>query len=295
MIPHVIINPGGVRGELRATLIPELTTRFGGTGNDRATFTLYTAEHDPRIPEVIEFLESRGVRRMPEAWDYALEKSPTGFYTMMRVRVYEAVDYSQAEYLWLESLIESSLDIDTDGNRNAEGLWQIVSGSIPRRGRLMSAGRNILFVSDAFRAELEAERFVGMGFAPTKQVREKKSGETYICVPHQPAADRVLWELRPTVHLPRMHPEVLRTQLNPKVPVGDPGPGNFQNDGFDDVQLVYARSALASVGAFDMAHTWEYKSAPENRCFIISQRFYQFCKAKKLPCHFVPVKIVEGE
>lgn len=289
MTPRIRIYPA-LLGTKSARLIPELTQRFGGRGNDAYLFVLDAPEHDPRINEVVSFLEAHGVTSEPPLRE---QQSASGHYVLQRLHGFEPSDFSRAEYLWLEGVDESH--VDTDGDRDADGLLAVIASSIPKRGKLFDAGAGCLLVSATLRAELEAEGFIGLGFGPTKQAKEQRRGETYVTLPYDPLPDQALWELIPSVELPRMHAEVIRVATAPDIPAGEQGPGFLRNPGFNDAQIVYARSALQRVGSFDVARTWEYmfQREPECRFIVVSQRFYQFCKAKKLPAKFVPVKIVE--
>jgi len=216
-------------------------------------------------------------------------------YEKYRYHGYDDSDFANAEYFWIPDMDGGEWDLDLDGERHSDGMLAILAQSIPRRGQLMSSGPEMFFASAAFKEELEAEQFVGLQFKPTKQVRDKYVNGEYIWIPHEPPAGRVMWEICPTVTLPRMHPEVTRLPPFNGGAYTEQGPGRFKNEGFDDVQLVYTRSALQQAGSFDIALTWEFTCRADERPHIVSQRFYKYCKAKKIQARFIPVKIVEGE
>lgn len=294
--PCVWLSPS-LKGEARRLVLPELR-RIAGKASEEYIGPMILQEDDSRLQEIIALMNVHGVPLLPnDTQSRDIERSPIGYYQSQRIRGFDDSDFKSAEYLWLQELDGSGSDVDADGDRHADGLLPIMMNTVPRRGRLMSCGTDVFLVSDVFRSELEAERFAGMGFVPTRALKERKSGGTYVYEPFECPPERRVWELRPSVELPRMHREVLRVLKGRVLGPDETCAASFKNEGFDDVQLAYGRSSLASVGAFDLSRTAECRHGrdPQARSIIASQRFYQFCKAKKLPCRFVPLKIVEGE
>lgn len=255
---------------------------------------------DPRVARMLDVLHEHGVRRWVEAPQLSeIEKSPNGYYILQRTHGYDDADYANAEYFWIPDMDGGEWDAQSDGDRGPDGMLLMMAESLKPRARLMSNGYDLFIVSAQGRKEMEEEGFVGLGFHPTKQCKEKLVKGVYTSVPHDPAPERVVWELRPTIELPPMHSEVLRTFDGNSVALGYQGPMSFTNEGFDDTQLVYARSAISRVAPLDIAHAWEWRVGDGYRDpafpIIVSQRFYKYCKAKKIPAKFIPVKIAEGE
>ncbi len=220
-------------------------------------------------------------------------------YSKYRYHRYDDSDFANAEYFWIPDMDGGEWDAQSDGDRGPDGMLLMMAEYLKPRARLMSNGYDLFVVSVQGRKEMEEEGFVGLGFHPTKQCKDKLVKGEYTSVPHEPAPERVVWELRPTIELPPMHAEAARTFDGNPVPPGYQGPVAFKNEGFDDIQLVYARSAISRVAPFDIAHAreWRVGDGYKDPAFpiIVSQRFYKYCKAKRVQGKFIPVKIVEGE
>jgi len=174
---------------------------------------------------------------------------------------------------------------------------------IPRSRTFMGELNYRWFVGDAFRTLMEQEGFRSAAYSPTRCSRTRQTLD-----PHQfgnyhdstlifePAPEKAIWRLLPTIELPPMYaPETFRVATYNKIPAGNPGPGFIRNPGFDDTQLTFTRAAIESVGPFDVANTCEYvlPGRPDDRCLVVSQRFYRFCKKHRIKATFIPLRIIE--
>jgi hypothetical protein len=288
-----------VHGDRRESDLKALAAVYSEGLDKYGFFIVRLPDSDPRIELVEREMHRLSIPQRPnpltsEKMDPIRDRN----YEKYRYHAYDDSDFANAEYLWLNHLSGGKGGVLPEGGRDAEGRQRFVGSSLRANGRMLHSGPAEVLVWNDFRHELEAEGFVGLGFFPTTQVRIRWTGDTYTVHPHDPPPSRVVWELRPTIELPRMHKDVVRVPTAPNIPCGEQGPGMFENPGFDDCQLTYSRAAIASVPPFDLARSWEYaypSGAPDSWCIIVSPRFYKFCKSKRIRGNFIPVKIVEGE
>lgn len=299
MIPIIFMRLH-VHGDRRESDLKALAAVYPEGLDKYGFFIVRLPDNDPRI-DLVEREMARLSIPVRLKWFTSAQFEPirNRYYERYRYHSYDDSDYANAEYLWLSGMDGGEWDANSDGGRGADGMLLMIAESLKPRARLMSEGQDLFIVNAQGRKEMEEEGFVGLGFHPTKQCKEKFVKGELVWVSHNPAPERVVWELRPTIELPPMHAEAARTFDGNPVPPGHQGPVAFKNEGFDDIQLVYTRSAINRVKSFDIAHAreWRVGDGYKDPAFpiIVSQRFYKYCKAKRIRGNFIPVKIVEGE
>lgn len=257
---------------------------------------------DERLTRVLEVLRELGVKNRDELEPFQ-NPDAEGSYALVRVHTFSPQEYESAPYLWL-------FDMPVECQ-----VWNAI-GPTPTPDpvitvRSMTAGLKLsaeyigrYYVLAGFRRTFDEANFVGVEYRPVTlsdcfeepdaQTGATKTVERIVETP----IGKELWRLTPRIELPSMHAaEMERHTGVPWIKAGTQGPGQFRNPGFHDAQLTYTRRAIDSVGPFDVASTWEYvlPGRPNDRCLVVSQRFYQFCKMHKIEATFIPVRIIDDE
>lgn len=104
-----------------------------------------------------------------------------------------------------------------------------------------------------------------------------------------------LWELESELVMPAIAPTVPMVDMRGNAIAHDDPSTLWRTPKPSDGMWAYTRSAIESVGAFDIARTLEpwfgpNRPSPRNG-FIVSQKFYRVCRGSKFNVSWIPVRI----
>ena len=155
-----------------------------------------------------------------------------------------------------------------------------------------------LFASDRAKRLLEAEKFIGLSFKPTRLRQRTRRGvgdeedelgaeiswQDFGPPWWQMICERVMPPLSPTMTL-------IADGRTPQIvhPPVDPNKGHTAKEGlYTPVELHYRASDLAQAEPYDYARNLERIGRV---AIIVSKRFYDFCQAHELQADWVPVRV----
>ena len=150
---------------------------------------------------------------------------------------------------------------------------------------------NGVVVSDRLRTRMEQAGFQHLVFR-----------ETTTNKPPKPPLPGPYWQLWSDLILPPLSPRMFlfgeKDQPYERIAFdGDyeknwfPREGEFPPDVlFFPMELRYEPGVLEALPPFDLALTRELIGSTSLRALVVSQRFYQFCAAEKLPMRWLPVR-----
>lgn len=250
-------------------------------------FDLRLPEDDPRTVNVLRELENAGLR----PWlDVFRPREKRQEYSIYRYREYDDRDHSCCNALRLEPQDEVSGVL-----RNESGLVRLGPRGLDSRIDIARTEGSAIVVPDRVRGLLETRSLRGLRFCPTV-LYDRRELERQSVRWGSKEFPEPWWELTSELTLPPMSPAVVKT-----TPKGDPVPRDFQGmlmlrePPFTGVEFHYLKSDLRRFGDFDLAQTFErFGTQPDDRWLVASKRFYEFCKANKIKCGWVPVRIDEG-
>ncbi|HVU62510.1 MAG TPA: hypothetical protein VHC70_00940 [Phycisphaerales bacterium] len=103
------------------------------------------------------------------------------------------------------------------------------------------------------------------------------------------------WRLASDITLPPYSPSMkVLDRHGRRVPRGTEGYVEIWEPPYRGVELHYLRSEIVSK-EFDIAQTLEWSApSPLLRGLVVSKKFYEICRAHRLKCGFVPVRIEPG-
>jgi hypothetical protein len=270
----------------------------------------YFPEGDPRINVVGELLIEH------KLLEPSYRSKPN--YGFWRVTHFTEEDYAAARYFWIDTpMLGRSMHVpenflslpwfSDDVPRIAISSLRMLS---TRKAYAASSSGSEILVPGGIKRELEAMNFVGLGFKFIQPIKKRTPSrpspgydvlkaeyqawlDSHIIVNAEYASeDESWWILHPTIELPKQHPSVIRLAWG-----GEPrpqhvqGPAWFHNEGMFDFHPVYTKAALASVGPFDIARSWEQTSIePPIHLNICSRRFMEAFKKYAKHAVWLPVE-----
>jgi hypothetical protein len=271
---------------------------------------LYLPEGDPRVKLVDDALIDHS-KVVPENYVVTLPR-------WRRVTHFTEEDYATARYFWIDTpMLGRSMHVpenflslpwfSDDVPRIAISSLRMLS---TRKAYAASGSGSEILVPGGIKRELEAMHFVGLGFKFIQPIKKRTPSrpspgydvpkpeyqawlDSHIIVNAEYASeDESWWILHPTIELPKQHPSVIRQAWG-----GEPrpqhvqGPAWFHNEGMFDFHPVYTKVALASVGPFDIARSWEQNSIePSIHLNICSRRFMEAFKKYAKHAVWLPVE-----
>lgn len=244
-------------------------------------FRVMLPPSDPRVNEVLRVLERRHIPRQRPC---KKEERPPVEYYLEYHRQYDLQDYDTARYL----LLHHQVLVAEEHERDEEENLVLPAGNLtPGAGiGCVQPWPWATVVSDELRHEMVATGLIGLQFEPVV-VQGRVCG--------------TIWELRSPIILPPMPAErVVRIE---DLPADDPHVADYRDGDFCglDKEIHYAESEIGKIEPFDLGLTHEIFGRSEWRRFagerlpIVSQRFRQFCLARKLKLSWVPVRIDPDE
>lgn len=276
------IFPEGERPEhLRGTL---------PRSDRRLNFQSALPSDDSRTSRLIEVLQRSGMT----PWS-GLRKKAADEYSLLIFREFDESDLAACEFLALHGTHRCE---DTHWENPVDPI-RLVASSLSRKADLAGTGPNagLRVVPDRVKRILETAGFLSLMLRPT----EVRDGETY----QQKGIPRRWeefgehwWHLTSDQILPPVSPNLALFDNNGK-PIRDNFTnGCFRRDGaVVNPELRYRRVDLERTPRFDVAKTFEtfgIKPHESGRDIVVSKRFYEFCRERKLKFDFVPVRIDEA-
>lgn len=273
-------------------------------------FSIYFPEGDTRIRRIADILKSQGIM------DSDRYSSPD--FGWRRVAHFTEQDYAAARYFWIHTPMgEKSMAAPSDFLTLpwfSDGVPRLEMSSLrllsTRKAYSTGGSGSQILVPGGIKRELEAMHFVGLGFKFIQPIKKRTPSrpspgydvpkpeyqawlDSHIIVNAEYASeDESWWILHPTIELPKQHPSVIRQAWGGEPrPQHAQGPAWFHNEGMFDFHPVYTKSALASVGPFDIARSWEQTSIePPIHLNICSRRFMEAFKKYAKHAVWLPVE-----
>lgn len=232
----------------------------------------------PKIQEISDYLESRGLRPWSKPW-----QREAGEFRLTYGRVYDKEDWEPARYL-------------QPSPKSSFGEYDIRPYGEPLKikvGHLSGADRKLtiacanswwIIVSDVVRRKMEQAGLKHVAFHPVEIIGKGKEGFK------QP-----IWELRSDLFLSPLSPrcELLDCWKQPFT--GNISRGCYLYEGlYSFGELHYKECDIKSVEPFDYAMTHERFGPNEiqaEHARVASQRFYQFCVTQGFDIYWTPVRI----
>ncbi len=257
------------------------------------------AEDHLRLKELIEHMHNLG-------WVHATDgPRDRGRYRILRRREYDDADLDGLELLQLATPHPPILDMVFIQREQWEslglvppcpdyGVTGVQSRGLPPAGVLTSHGHRLfgIFVHEQTRVALAEGGFSHLRFLPFPLAREVEIGGRDVAeIKPYPKNRGPWWMMDSTVRMPIPSDTLLETTRQPGVyqaPSEKCMP--LIEKGWEDVELHYRRSDLASLPPFDVARA---RSCNERAPIIVNQRFRQFCRERGLQFTFRPVRIEE--
>jgi hypothetical protein len=205
-----------------------------------------------------------------------------GMFHLWLLRKYEQSDFEQAE-LFEPDPVD---DVGTIVERSITARLKLKKSHLRLRNFLGKADRPWLIVSADMREKMEKAGLKRLYFKETEANGTTLKDET-----------NQIWELDSGLELPPMSPKCdFRYEIGGAPFAGDYSLGRTLVEGFYiNPEFHYTRSAIKSVGEFDLARTHErWGDADAPRKLVCSRRFYEFCNAHKVKMNWIPVRIDEG-
>lgn len=219
---------------------------------------------DPRAPKVREALDLAGLHHRAPGHTYPIEQT----YLLSRVPVFEHAELAAAPYIELPptTRITSSLA--------AYHKIVVDPRDLDEKPTFVQAWYAIV-IRDSTRLALESQRFKKLKFGETMPGRFDHTGFHTRMLDWSKFGEP-WWELMSEAETPRGHfAQELEAYLPKDAPWDSPMDG----------RLHFTESDVRSLGEFDIA------CGSEGVPYIVSQRFYQFCKAQGWNAEWRPVAI----
>ncbi len=252
------------------------------------TFFLETAADAPVVQQVLKVLKAEGLK-LPVT---PAEAGGPSHVNICYLREFEDVDYDRAEYLQVcyagNNVLSESValkrvvgKLEKRSARDLAASYRVDTMKLDKAGGY--AMRDQLVVLDHIKALLLKEDFKQLTF---RQCEPLSDPHGYFDEGLDP-----VWEVQSGLVLP---PLAAGCQLY-EMEAYD-GSGDIVRAVNDDLVepglLKYRAADLRRLKPFDVARTrerlgWGLCDHP----LVVSQRFYQFCKRKKLDCGWLPVRI----
>lgn len=251
-------------------------------------FDLRLPETDPRVSAAIAELEGAGFR----PWEDKTRPLREGLeYRLRRWREYNNDDFERCAYLRIEPP-----DAIGNVNRDERGMIILVPDDLRVTTGIARSQSGGLVVPDRVRRLLESSTLRGMAFRATMLRDDPMRSDNRLQWGTTRFPD-AWWELTSPISLPPLESSVLKTDFK-----GVPVPRDFrapvllqEPPYFGVAEFHYLASELRRAESFDLARSFETGSIrPDDRWFVASKRFYEFCKENKIKCGWVPVRIDEG-
>ncbi len=266
-----------------------------GTGNlneeeARLFWFMPDALNDPEYRALTERLKALGMRPFPQCQSKDKIKKHSGFYSISATCHYTSAECERSEYVWFEPdayLIDASSEvaqgqfqIDLDDMRNET---PIATANSFRKGGLhfFAITFGIPGVSDEGKRLLEKSGLTG--FSITRPLPVTGDGVERIKCRY--------WHVDITAAL----------ALSPKNRwldgSGNPYIGLWRPDAQEpfDSLLALDRASIEEAGKPDVAYRERFGpelELPHINKLVGSQRWFQFCKANKIKCHWTPLDVL---
>jgi hypothetical protein len=253
----------------------------GRCGTAGHMFSLTLNVDDTRVRKILERLRRTGV----EPWtDRTRLPNRQSEFTLEYQRVYDAADLDVCEYLEIVAPY-----VDGVWKRQADTAlvlkeptteWDIVS--VRRPNCYAAIGRA--------KQALEGTKLRNLSFRCARKQYESVDYDLY-------DEDDTWWEMRSDALLPPVAPSMTLVHKDRTPFKGECRSGCLRTEGFyTHPELHYRREDIASMKAFDLAHTYEmFGELPDvyDRPLVASKRFYEVCKEHGIRTGWVPVRIDE--
>jgi hypothetical protein len=269
---------------------PQLEAAFSSGKRADEGYTVRIALDDNRFEKVLAVMKALGKRpwtARDRLSDVATE------YILRYVREYDASDLAAAQYLELRPLVRCG------GLRDGTRPAPIVIHYSEMPGHVdfgIATGVNWITVSDRVKVGLEKSDLQNVLFYETVLYAGPRDTRK---TPWSKSGRKPWWELGSDRVMPRVSPSLkMRNKRGEPTDGSDRTSGCMREDGFyTHPELRYRREDVANLPRFDLARSWEPfgggKLHDDDRAFICSQRFYQFCTAQGWKTNWVPVRIDE--
>lgn len=259
-----------------AAIQPELRRMLPECINSHGWFEMNTFADDPKAMELNAFLRAHGI---PHWHPRASPRSPQA-YRVTRRPVYDDGELAAARWLrlWaIERFYPWPIDHTIDAQLTRRMLVLNPREIAPHHYDAFMEAQYSVVVHNNIKVELEKHHFRRLVLAATRPGRFQSEHLTQLL--DWPKRGRgPWWEVTSDLCLPKSHRRELADEY---LPEGAPWDHPL------DQTLHYKFSDLEPFGDFDIASPDAVGDAPH----IVSQRFYQVCKANNWRAEWVPVTI----
>ncbi|MEM1164972.1 MAG: hypothetical protein AAGI30_01635 [Planctomycetota bacterium] len=279
-------------------IFTELSQAYPSDRPNPRMYTRWTEYDSEDFHEIKRLLSEAGL----SPWtNHLVERDNRKEFTLNIHRRYDDEDREHASYLVLVNHDPDRVTVELAHElQKLDGVPLIIGKRAPKKKNILAQSRFPFgtLVADHVRQVLEKGDLRGIRFEATKVYKavgrkgyEEESWDEY---------PEPWWELETTVTMPAFSSSVKLisgthgVELKP-----DFSTGCRIDDGlFGPAELHYRRSDIDAMDEFDIARTHEpitgrVKWTRRDRPFVVSQRFYQYCKKNNVKADWRPVRIDE--